>query len=71
MSKRYYKSNKIKHQKSVSDREKRVRLGIASIKTKYGCCICDEKCTVCLDFHHLENKSFEISKSYWFGVKKY
>ncbi len=35
---------------------------IQDIKSEKGCCICGEKDPCCLDFHHIQDKEFEVSK---------
>ena len=36
---------------------------IQDIKSRTGCCVCGETEPCCLDFHHLRDKEFEISKA--------
>jgi hypothetical protein len=65
-SKSYYSRNKDKHCKEIGRRRKQY---IKFIKSKLdeirisGCCLCDEKEIICLDFHHKDptRKEAEIA----------
>lgn len=40
---------------------------ISNLKTKYGCCLCGENTSVCLDFHHLRDKLFGIAEARYYS----
>lgn len=65
-SRRYYKENRKEHLIKVGKRRTHVRelfkIWIKNIKS-IGCCCCDEKEPVSIDFHHLFNKKFVISSN--------
>lgn len=47
-----YLRNKTKVIQASTLRGKMIREKINKIKSDLGCCICNEKCAFCLDFHH-------------------
>ncbi len=68
-SKIYYSQKTTQHKADTSSRRKKkrreVRIKLDEIKAKYGCRTCDEKDSVCLEFHHLDatTKEFEIGNA--------
>ena len=68
-SRQYYAENREKHKKVTHKRRKARRKDlkqrIHEIKAKCGCATCDEKDTVCLEFHHCSGKKeFTIASAY-------
>jgi len=65
-SKIYYNNNKKLHNNNVYERNKlfkqELRNQINEYKSSQGCFICNEKEPICLDFHHLENKEYLLSR---------
>lgn len=72
--KSYYQADPKRHQMLVKRWKSSVKAKINAIKEASGCVCCDEDVACCLDFHHLEDKSFTISRAYqakaWRSVLK-
>lgn len=65
-SRRYYQENKQKHLAVISVNTKkyksRVRAYLRQVKILNGCALCDETEPCCMDFHHLKDKNFLLSR---------
>ncbi len=64
-AKRYYHEVKqrIVHGERAKFRRGRIAFALAEIKIIAGCRFCQEKCSVCLDFHHAsEDKEFGLAR---------
>jgi len=65
-AKAYYHATKQKdrHGKRAASRQKRIAEALNAIKTSAGCRFCDERCSVCLDMHHIdgEDKEFILAR---------
>jgi hypothetical protein len=75
-SKKYYTDNKEIHIKNITARKNKViqenKARVHRIKSRARCHFCTETDPVCLDFHHLYDKKFEVSRAlgtgYGWGV---
>ena len=63
-AKAHYELNKNKHFELASARKKKIRRAIANIKEAAGCQLCGEKCSLCLDFHHIDGNDKELLISF-------
>jgi len=64
-SREHYRNNKEYYRQRDIKRRNELNIFIRSIKENVGCCFCDEKRGICLDFHHEKyyDKSFNITGS--------
>lgn len=70
-TKLHYRANKQRYIDKISDNHRKLKILIQSIKSKYGCSICQEKEGCCLEFHHIDNdKEYEISQMVGKGRNK-
>lgn len=59
--KRHYEKNKEHYlDKNIKARSKK-RIFIDSIKEELSCKVCGEKESCCLDFHHIDDKDFDLA----------
>jgi hypothetical protein len=64
-SKKYYQENKKNHIQAVISNTKKYRKQLTKLINKVkkvGCRFCNEKEICCLDFHHLRDKQYDISR---------
>lgn len=61
---KYYYLHKQSHYDRNKKTEERIKKFILFYKENHPCIICGEICTACLDFHHLGDKSDNISNLY-------
>jgi hypothetical protein len=64
----YYEKNKKYYIKKAKDQKKAMRQIILEIKKKSKCSKCGMSDYRCLDFHHKQDKKFNISFAYTKGV---
>lgn len=73
-SRKYYLSHTESHRHVTKLRGRTIRKAIKdfidTIKIAYGCQLCGEKEPCCLDFHHKENKEFNVSQAYTNMISK-
>lgn len=66
-SKKYYREHPENHKKAVGERNKIKRKEFieftAKIKSFVGCLVCGEGNAICLDFHHIGDKKYNISNA--------
>jgi len=64
-SKKYYKENTVKHRKVMLEKNrgyiKRNFLFTDWVRSKFGCALCEESDSCCIDFHHFRDKKQAIS----------
>lgn len=72
--KKYYRENKEHHLKVIYKNKVKYRAVkktfLNHIKEINGCALCNEKEICCLDFHHLHNKKFLLSRNEITCIKK-
>ncbi|HEY1074630.1 MAG TPA: hypothetical protein VGE59_02925, partial [Patescibacteria group bacterium] len=70
----YYENNRLLERGRILERKKSIAEKLAFLKSSKSCCVCGESSSVCLDFHHLDDKtkSFNLSdvKSWGWSMKK-
>lgn len=60
-NKNYYKNNKVLEKKRIFVRRKEIAAWLSDYKSRLKCISCNEKTTVCLDFHHIDDKNKDRS----------
>ena len=63
----YYKNKEVYLKRNKRNKEVATEF-IASFKKDKKCCLCPEDDSCCLDFHHLRDKKFHISKAGGWGL---
>lgn len=73
-SKKYYRENKEHHLGVIYKNKRNYRAirkdFLQEVKIINGCALCDEKEVCCMDFHHLHDKKFLISKNQIVSIRK-
>lgn len=65
-SKEYYENNREEHKASTRERKRNIKIDnrkkMIEYKLQNPCIHCGEKEPICLDFHHIHGKDFNISE---------
>jgi hypothetical protein len=73
-AKKYYRENKEHHLSVIYKNKRKYRSlkkeFVQEVKRTNGCALCDEKEVCCMDFHHLYDKQFLISKNEIVSIEK-